>query len=114
MSTTLAESEALRLQLQQIAHQQRARNIDRRLQEGLQRRIKEWNETVQRYMEAVRLLDQLHELSVRAVRSEQLVRCLKAANLEIAHVGSRYSLVGEMLENLNGINIDAESIQTVI
>lgn len=113
MSTTLAESESLRLKLQQIAHQQRARTIERRLQDGLQRRIREWNDTVQNYMDAVRLLEQLHETAIRAVRSEHLAGCVEAANIEIEQVRCRYSLIGEVLGSLNGININAESIEIV-
>lgn len=113
MSTTLTESESLRFKLQQIAHAQRARTIERRLHDGLRRRVREWNDTVHCYMDAVRRLAQLHELAVRAVRSEHLIRCLKGANVEIVRVRSRFLLVGEMLCDLSGININAESIETV-
>lgn len=113
MNPKFAEAESLRLQLQQIAHQQRSRTIERRLQEALQRRIREWNETVQLYMEAVHLLDKLHKTAVQAVRSDHLIRCLEAANIEIDQVRSRYNLVSEVLADLNGININADSIEMV-
>lgn len=113
MTSTLVESEMLRLQLQQIAHQQRARILERRLQTGLQRRVREWNETVHRYMDAVRLLDELHATAVRAFRTEQLAGCVEAANMEIERVRKRFALVNETLGSLSGVNINAESIEMV-
>lgn len=107
------ESDALRLQLQQFAHQRRAQVIEQCLEDELALRMGEWSTTVNKYMEAVRRLDQLYTLSVRAVRNENLISCLKGAQIEIDRVRTRFGQIINTLESMNGININSESIERV-
>lgn len=107
------KSDELRLQLQQIAHFQKARANEQRLQHELNLRKAEWSRCVSSYISAVEMLDRLQSIALQAVRNENIVACLRAAHIEIATVRNSFGRVVETMGSLNGININSESIKTV-